>query len=269
MRTATPLTTPTVLPAGENPFGGVIPQPDALDPDPERFREQLQQSLSHWREQGYRVVWLEVSIERAALIPVAVDGGFGFHHSTDAYLMMTLSLEEGALIPAHASHYIGAGGVAINARDELLVVRERLRRDRQRPPRFKLPGGALHEGEHLAEGVVREVLEETGVQTQFEGLACFRHWHGYRYGKSDIYFICRLRPLSERITIQEEEIAESRWMPVQEYLEAVEVSDFNKQIVRAARDHNGLELTPLENYGDPSRFEFFMPSLAAPTARDT
>lgn len=251
--------TKPILPAGENPFGGVIPEPDALDPDPVRFEAQLQASLAAWREQAYRVVWLEVPIARAALIPIAVAAGFGFHHSTDEYLMMTARLEEAAFIPAHASHYIGAGGVAINDRDELLVVSERYHRQDNRPPRYKLPGGALHEGEHLVEGVVREVLEETGVRTEFDALVCFRHWHGYRYGKSDIYFVCRLRPLDEKITIQVEEIAESRWMPVSEYLDADGVSDFNKKIVRSACDSSGLRSTDIEGYGDPSRFEFFMP----------
>ena len=39
-------------------------------------------------------------------------------------------------------------------------------------------------------------------------LHSFRHWHGYRYGKSDIYFVCRLAPLSEELTMQTEELEE-------------------------------------------------------------
>ena len=255
---------PEALPAAENPFGGILPQADTLDADPERFARRLQHSLQRWREGGYRVVWLEVPLERAALIPVAVAAGFGFHHSNPEYLMMTLQLEEGAFVPSYSSHYIGAGGVAINDRDELLVVRERFHRDPKRPPRFKLPGGALYEGEHLAEAVVREVLEETGVRTRFDGVVCFRHWHGYRYGKSDIYFVCRLKPLSEEIIIEAEEIAESRWMPVQEYLDADQVSGFNKQIVLAARDTVGFSCTDIEDHDDKSRFEFFMPPAVEP-----
>ncbi|MBT3342410.1 MAG: NUDIX domain-containing protein [Gemmatimonadetes bacterium] len=249
----------SVLASTENPFGGVIPAPDGLDSDPEIFTKQLADSLLKWRDDGYRVVWLEISLERAPLIPIAVAAGFQFHHTGVDYLMLTFQLEAGAFVPAHASHYIGAGGVAINERDELLVVSERYHRDTSRPPRYKLPGGALHEGEHLAEAVVREVLEETGVETVFDALVCFRHWHGYRYGKSDIYFVCRLRPTSEKITIQEEEIADSRWMPVEAYLADEHVSDFNKQIVMAAQRHPGIVPTPLEGYGDPARFEFFLP----------
>ena len=115
-------------------------------------------------------------------------------------------------------------------------------------------------GEHLAEGIVREVLEETGIQSKFEALACFRHWHGYRYGKSDIYFVCRLSPLSYDITRQEEEIAECLWMPVDDFLEDPQIGNFNKSIVKAALDHRGISPGDIEGYGDPKRFEFFLPN---------
>ena len=177
------------------------------------------------------------------------------------YLMLTLALEEGAFVPAHATHYTGAGGVVLNDQQELLVVSERYRNAPNQTPRFKLPGGALHAGEHLAEAVVREVLEETGVQTRFEALVCFRHWHGYRFGKSDIYFVCRLKPLSSEIVRQEEEIDACVWMPVSDYLADENVSIFNKRIVQAALESPGLEIAEIPGYGEPAKHEFFMPAL--------
>ena len=63
-----------------------------------------------------------------------------------------------ALIPGYATHFIGAGGVVINEKEEILVVSEKCRRNRNNPA-YKLPGGALHAGEHIAEAVTREVLE--------------------------------------------------------------------------------------------------------------
>ena len=240
-----------------NPFGGAVVKPEALPEDPGAFRPRLRLSLEAWRGEGVKVAWLEVPIARAGLIPCAVEAGFTFHHSGADYLMLTLRLVEGAYIPPYASHYIGAGGVVLNDRRELLVVCEKYRRTGR--PYYKLPGGALHEGEHLVEGVIREVLEETGVRAQFESLICFRHWHGYRHGKSDIYFVCRLSPLSEAVSVQAEEIEECAWMPVEEYLNSELVSVFNKRIVQAALESPGVAPTEIEGYADPSKYEFFMP----------
>jgi 8-oxo-dGTP diphosphatase len=241
-----------------NVFGGVIIKPEALPTDPETFRRQLDHSLPHWASQGRRLVWLEVPLARANLIPVAVEAGFKFHHSSEDYLMLTYRLVKETFIPAYATHYIGAGGVVLNERRELLVVSERYRRDLGRPA-YKLPGGALHQGEHLLDGVIREVYEETGVRAKFEGLVCFRHWHGYRYGKSDIYFICRLSPLNEEISIQAAEIEECLWMPVDEYLNSEYVGIFNKRIVQAALNSPGIIPAWIEGYNNPATHEFFMP----------
>ena len=97
------------------------------------------------------------------------------------------------------------------------------------------------------------------MQTSFDALVCFRHWHGYRYGKSDIYFVCRLHPLSETISIQEEEIAECLWMPTGDYLNDENVSSFNKHIVLAALNSAGVVPTQVEGYAEPEKYEFFMP----------
>ena len=68
--------------ATTNPFGGIIPKPEALEPDPAAFAERLRVSLAAWKDEGYRVVWLEVPIAKAALVPVAAEAGFV--HSTTA-----------------------------------------------------------------------------------------------------------------------------------------------------------------------------------------
>jgi len=246
-----------VLKSTTNLFQGVAPVPASLPADPEVFRQQLRHSLDVWRSEGLLVVWLEVPITRSALIPVAVEAGFSFHHAGADYLMLTHQLEPGAYIPPYATHYIGAGGVVLNDDRELLVVSEKYRS--RRGPSYKLPGGALHQGEHLVDGVIREVLEETGVRARFEALACFRHWHGYRYGKSDIYFVCRLKPLSQEISMQADEIAECLWMPVDTFLSDAGVHTFNKEIVRAALDNPGLAPSLIEGFIDDGLREFFMP----------
>jgi 8-oxo-dGTP pyrophosphatase MutT (NUDIX family) len=247
-----------ILQSTTNVFGGVVVSPEALTDGIERFGGQLDHSLAAWKAAGHNLVWLEVPAAKASLIPVAVQSGFVFHHADESGAVMTRRLVDAAYFPPYATHYIGVGGVVLNEEEELLVVSERYRR-RNSGPSYKLPGGALHPGEHLVDGVVREIKEETGVHTRFESVVCFRHWHGYRFGKSDIYFVCRLSPLSESISRQVEEIDECRWMPVREYLAADNVSPFNKRIVRAAMDSNGVAPTPMDGYDDHSRFEFFVP----------
>jgi 8-oxo-dGTP pyrophosphatase MutT (NUDIX family) len=253
-----------VLASSTNRFAGVVVDPESLPVQVETFRQRLCHSLDAWTSQGLKVAWLEVPIEKTVLIPVAVEAGFAFHHSGQDYLMLTCRLEDGAFVPPHATHYIGAGGVVLNERQELLVVWEKAHRMSGRKY-YKLPGGALHQGEHIVDGVIREIREETGIDAHFEALVCFRHWHGYRFGKSDIYFVCRLSPLNHHITADEDEIEECLWMPVDEYLASEDVGIFNKRIVQAALDGsaNGAKLVPawIEGYQtEPDRREIFMPA---------
>lgn len=247
------------LEAKANPFGGMVIDPQALPDDAEQFRLRLRSALDTWRTDGVLVVWLEIPISKVGLVPVAVGSGFSYHHAGTDYLLLTCPLVECALIPPFATHYVGAGGVVLTGDNQLLVVRENYGYG-GRPPTLKLPGGALHPGEHLADAVVREVLEETGIETRFETVACFRHWHGYRYGKSDIYFVCRLSPLSTQITMQAEEIQECLWMPVDEFLSSDAISGFNKWIVKAGLDSPGMVCTSVDGYSDPGEREFFLAS---------
>ena len=246
-----------------NQFRGAQVDREQLSNDPEEFRIQIEEALQEWLEGDLRLIWLEIPIEKARLIPIATEAGFTFHHANEDSLTLTYRVQTDAFVPTYATHCIGAGGVVLNSRRQLLVVNERHRRDLSRP-HYKLPGGALLAGEHVAEAVVREVLEETGVHAKFESVVCFRHWHGYRWGKSDIYFICRLSPVSEEITIQQEEIEECLWMPVEEYLESEFVSVFNKRIVKAAIDTRGFPSSWVDGYADPSRYEFFLPLAEEP-----
>jgi 8-oxo-dGTP diphosphatase len=222
-----------------NVFRGVAVDPGSLPSDPDDFAVQLASGLERWRGERYRLVWLEVPIQRAALIPVAVEAGFAFHHAQTGYVMLTYALDPEAPIPLYTTHYIGAGGLVLNDARELLVIVEKAHRH-NRPNYYKLPGGALKPREHVVDAAIREVREETGIETRFRALMGFRHWHGYRFGKSDIYFICRLDPLTRDITIQEAEIAAGMWMPLDSYLADPHVGLFNKRMVEAAANGTGL-----------------------------
>ncbi|THU52946.1 hypothetical protein C4D60_Mb10t09250 [Musa balbisiana] len=48
--------------------------------------------------------------------------------------------------------------------------------------------------------------------------AIHRHAHQVTFEKSDLFFICMLKPLTSEITIDEREIAAAKWMPLDEFL---------------------------------------------------
>jgi 8-oxo-dGTP pyrophosphatase MutT (NUDIX family) len=239
-----------------NRFGGCEVDHDSLPRDASVFRSELELAISRWREEGVKVAWLRLPPELSSLIPPAVKLGFLFHNADASSALMYLRVSPDAYVPAFATHYIGAGGVVL-WEDKLLVVAERYR---SRPGRhYKLPGGALHPGEHIKDAVLREVREETGVQTRFLRLVCFRHWHGYRQDKSDIYFVCLLEPLTFDIIRQEEEIEECLWMPVNDYLAHESVHQFNRRVVQAVLTGGGVIPDVIDGYGTPETHEFFMP----------
>ena len=248
----------SILKSKTDPFGGIIIEPDDLPTDSKTFADYLESSINHWKSTDSRLVWLKLMISQSNLIPPAVKLGFNFHHTSKESLMLVFRLKPKAFVPPFASHYIGIGGVVINSDKEILVVREKYVR-RGQVNQLKLPGGAINSNEHLVDGVIREVLEETGVKTEFVSISSFRHIHEYRYRKSDIYFVALLKPLSNKITPQTEEIEECKWMPLQEYLNSLEISDFNKIVVKSTLVKPNFASKLIHEYRSPDLYEFFLP----------
>lgn len=248
------------IPYQTDRHGGVFPDMSAFSSDSTHFKIQLTASLREWSGAGLRLVWLEFSLENAALIAQAAAQGFVYHHVNNGSMTMLNCLVADAEGPPDASHYVGVGGIVINGRHELLVIREKYFDDRL--AFYKFPGGFVHPGEHLAAAVVREVWEETAVQTEFHSLVGVRHAHVNRFGKSDLYFVCHLTPLSEEIQLQESEVAECIWMPVERFLQHEEVSAFNRNFVELAMRQTGLEAAVFADYPGSDRqavIELFFP----------
>ncbi|MEM7334389.1 MAG: NUDIX domain-containing protein [Chloroflexota bacterium] len=252
-----------MIPYDVDRHGRILPKASEFSNDPKQFQRQLERSLTKWQTLGLPTVWLTVTERQADLIPVAVALGFHFHHTNNDALNLVYKFDPDAFVLHYASHYIGAGGLVINENNELLTIRQQPLRN-GRKPGYKLPGGFIEVSEHLSDGVRREVLEETGIETEFESVIGFRLWHLERFGKSDIYFVCCLRPLSYSITRQESEIAEAIWMPVAEFLTHEDVSVFNRGIVQTALANQGFVSTWFDGYhADPAmkqKIELFLPN---------
>ncbi|CAL9014969.1 unnamed protein product [Prunus brigantina] len=55
------------------------------------------------------------------------------------------------------------------------------------------------------------------IDSEFVEVLAFRQSHKSFFQKSDLFFVCMLRPLSFDIQKQEQEIEAAKWMPFEEY----------------------------------------------------
>ena len=78
------------LTGARNRYGDFIIDAGSLPASAAGFEEQLGQALPAWRP-GHKVLWLEVPLRAAALIPVAVAAGFRFHHARPEAVTLTLA----------------------------------------------------------------------------------------------------------------------------------------------------------------------------------
>ncbi|KAH7526065.1 hypothetical protein ACOSQ2_016136 [Xanthoceras sorbifolium] len=198
-------------------YGGVVVQ--MTEPmDSKLFASLLQSSLSHWKQEGKKGVWIKLPIGLVDLVEVAVKEGFWYHHAEPTYLMLIYWIPGGAhTLPANASHRVGIGAFVMNQKREVLVVQENSGRFRGKGI-WKFPTGVVDQGEDICEAAVREVKEETSIDAEFVEVLAFRQSHQSFFEKSDLFFVCMLRPLSFNIQKQENEIEAAQWMPLEEYM---------------------------------------------------
>ncbi|CAD5175269.1 unnamed protein product [Musa acuminata subsp. malaccensis] len=205
-----------LLSAVDDDHGGVIVE--LKEPmDPAAFHTSLRASISNWKKQGIKGAWIKLPIQLANLVEACVKEGFWYHHAEPSYLMLVCWLPNTEhTIPVNASHRVGVGAFVMNDKREVLVVQEKNGILRGLGL-WKFPTGVVEQGEDIHAGVIREVKEETGVDTEFIEVLAFRQSHKSFFGKSDLFFVCMLRPLSHDIYPQELEIEAAQWMPVEEY----------------------------------------------------
>ncbi|XP_024159340.1 nudix hydrolase 2 isoform X2 [Rosa chinensis] len=175
-------------------YGGVIV--DIIDPiDPASFLSFLTSSIAHWK----------------------LEKGFWYHHAEPTYLMLVNWIPPSPhTLPANASHRVAIGAFLLNQNREVLVVQEKSGKF-EGTGVWKFPTGVVDEGEDIYAAAVREVKEETGVDSEFVEVLAFRQSHKSFFEKSDLFFVCMLQALSFDIQKQEQEIEAAQWMPFEEY----------------------------------------------------
>lgn len=207
----------------------------------EEFKEKLKNSLAMWRSNEKRGIWFKVHLNQSQWVPILVENGFKYHNAKEDYVMLYfwLPTHETNNIPQYSHTMIGVGALVVNEQNQLLVVQEKYF---YKAPRWKLPGGYVDAGENLVDAAIREVSEETGILAKFESLLSFRHAHYAMFGCSDIYFVISLKALSNKINKCDREIAECRWMDIDEYLNHPNVHELNKFIVKEFLHHKKLNI---------------------------
>ncbi|KAK4845960.1 hypothetical protein QYF36_011217 [Acer negundo] len=207
-------------------YGGV--KVEIKEPmDLKLFASMLGTSLSHWRQQGKRGVWIKLSIEFSNLVKPAVKERFRYHHAESDYLMLVKWIPETSdTLPANASHHVGIGAFVTNDKGEVLVVQER-NGSFKGTNVWKLPTRTVDEGEDICTAAIRKVKEETGINTEFVEVLAFwysilslvasKQSHQSFFRNSDLFFVCILRPCFFEIQKQDSEIEAVQWMRVENY----------------------------------------------------
>lgn len=213
-------------------YNGVIMHLDKLSAtyDPSQFGRDLTTALTMWKAEGRKGIWVHCPSDRASLIPFCTMQGFDFHfvkhrknegkEQDERTLILSQWLSHGASrLPLGPTHQIGVGVVVLNPKDPSLML---CVQEKTGPAAayglWKMPTGLLDPHEDIPDAAKRELMEETGLRADLEGILCFRQAHSPSRS-SDLFFVCHMAlvPTDQTWTMQEEEIADIRWMSVEEY----------------------------------------------------
>ncbi|KAK4594302.1 hypothetical protein RGQ29_018113 [Quercus rubra] len=161
-----------LLSSDNDSYGGVVVKIEQPI-DSKIFPSLLRASISQWRQQGKTGVWIKLPIEHANLVEATVKEGFRYHHAEPDYLMLVCWLSETTdTIPQNASHRVGVGSFVMNNKREVLVVQE-ISGKFKGTGVWKFPTGVVNEGEDICTAAIREVKEETGIDTDFLEVLAF------------------------------------------------------------------------------------------------
>ena len=133
----------------------------------------------------------------------------------------------------------GAAVILINQRNEILLGK------RTDNGFWDYPGGSMELGESFEECARREVKEETGllcgkleILMEVSGRDCFYEYpNGDQVYSAGIIFVCR--DYTGEMKIQEEEVSEQRFFPIDALPEGIPPLESKERIFRKVREYLG------------------------------
>lgn len=156
---------------------------------------------------------------------------------------------------------ISTGGVCFE-NDEVLLVKIGYGANRGM---WMLPGGLVESGETIEEAVVREIREETGLETEVMRMVCLRS--GKQEHKSEVktglYIVFEVSARSGVIKKDDHEIVDIKYWNIFDAMESVEVIELSKEIISAAwNTRNGLYRgKPIETKNKYLAYNYYLPNL--------
>jgi ADP-ribose pyrophosphatase YjhB (NUDIX family) len=237
-------------------YNGLIIETKSIELSVSSFKISLQKLLEQAKKEQISLLWLDLTVKQNKHIAIALEMGFEFHNCEAKRTTLTYQVTKDAYIPVPPTHTIGVGAVVINKKNELLMVRDRIHTSNSI---YKLPGGMLEHAQSLEEGVVREVWEETGIKAKLLKMVSVLNSHPFTFNKSNMYMVFQLEALSEEINIIDtHEIEFALWMHLDEFFAHEEMSDFQKKLVKATLDNEGISLIDFEhNYPHKKHVEVY------------
>jgi 8-oxo-dGTP pyrophosphatase MutT (NUDIX family) len=144
-------------------------------------------------------------------------------HPKNRYAKRVDEISAGGLV----IDFSGTKGLLIGRFDQKDATRERLL--------WSLPKGHIEEGETPEEAAIREVAEETGIQSEISReLGVIDFWFmagGKRIHKTVHHYL--FKEVGGNLAPQESEVDEARWFPLEEIVNLLVYPDEKKLIARS------------------------------------